>query len=100
MFLITPAKFEILGWLKCGFRADWAAEMPAIFAKAPNFLKTPAALAACRKRLRSEVKKGRMLGGRGWTAAAVEKFLQKKFYDTPCGAVPKNDVPVGRIIHN
>ena len=100
MFLITPAKFEILGWLKCGFRADWAAEMPAIFAKAPNFLKTPAALAACRKRLHSEVKKGRMLGGRGWTAAAVEKFLRKKFYVIPCGAVPKNNDPVGRIIHN
>ena len=100
IFLITPTKYEILSWLKYGFRADWAAEMPSIFSRAPNFLKTPAALAACRKRLDSEVKKGRILGGRGWTKAVVEEFLGRNFYVIPCGAVPKNGNPVGRIIHN
>ena len=48
----------------------------------------------------SEVKKGRMLGGQGWTATQVKKFLGQEFYVIPCGAVPKNDNPVGRIIHN
>ena len=100
LFLIPPDKFEILGWLKCGFRADWAAKMPKIISHAPNFLKSAAALAAARKRLCSEVNKGRIVGGQGWTRKVVQDFLGKNFYVTPCGAVPKNDNPVGRIIHN
>ena len=100
LFLIPPDKFEILGWLKCGFRADWAAKMPKIISHAPNFLKSAAALAAARKRLCSEVSKGRIVGGQGWTRKVVQDFLGQNFYVTPCGAVPKNDNSVGRIIHN
>ena len=41
-----------------------------------------------------------MLGGVGWSRKDVEKFLGQRVYVIPCGAVPKNDDPFGRIIHN
>ena len=47
-----------------------------------------------------EVEKGRMLGGRGWSLDKVENFLGQKVHVIPCGAVPKNDDPFGRIIHD
>ena len=53
-----------------------------------------------RKRFKTELLKGRMLGGLGWTATDVKQFLNSNFYVTPCGAVPKGDDPHGRIIHD
>ena len=47
-----------------------------------------------------EVRKGRMLGGVGWSLEKVKKFLKRDVYVISCGAVPKNDDPFGRIIHN
>ena len=41
-----------------------------------------------------------MLGGVGWTKEVVGWFLGKPFYTVPCGAVPKNNDPLGRIIHD
>ena len=41
-----------------------------------------------------------MLWGRGWSRKKVEKFLKRKVHIIPCGAVPKNEDPFGRIIHN
>ena len=41
-----------------------------------------------------------MLGGPGWSAETVSRFLGSTFFYTPCGAVPKKDDPCGRIIHN
>ena len=41
-----------------------------------------------------------MLGGLGWSRTKVEKFLKRKVHIIPCGAVPKNNDPWGRIIHN
>ena len=35
-----------------------------------------------------------------WTRKVVEQFLGKPFYTIPCGAVPKNSDPLGRIIHD
>ena len=54
----------------------------------------------CRARFTSEIQKGRMLGGPGWSADTVSQFLGSPFICTPCGAVPKKDDPYGRIIHN
>ena len=53
-----------------------------------------------RARFTGEVKKGRMIGGVGWSREKVEKFLGRKVYVIPCGAVPKNNDPCGRIIHD
>ena len=53
-----------------------------------------------RARFKSELLKGRMLGGPGWTGRHVRQFLRSDFYVTPCGAVPKGDDPHGRIIHD
>ena len=53
-----------------------------------------------RARFRSETERGRMLGGPGWGRDAVREFLQREFYVTPCGAVPKGTDPHGRIIHD
>ena len=41
-----------------------------------------------------------MLGGVGWTRKKVEDFLKRKVHVIPCGAVPKEGDPAGRIIHN
>ena len=58
------------------------------------------ALQKARARFVGEVEKGRMLGGRGWSLEKVENFLGQKVHVIPCGAVPKNDDPFGRIIHD
>ena len=41
-----------------------------------------------------------MLGGVGWTKEVEGWFLGKPFYTVSCGAVPKNNDPLGRIIHD
>ena len=41
-----------------------------------------------------------MPGGVGQTKNTVEEFLGRPFYTIPCGAVPKNGDPLGRIIHD
>ena len=41
-----------------------------------------------------------MIGGPGWTREHVHWFLNGDFFITPCGAVPKNGDPFGRIVHN
>jgi len=64
-----------------------------------QFLKGADATKKARERFVSEVQKGRMLGGRGWTRKKVEKFLKRKVYVIPCGAVPKDGDKNGRIIH-
>ena len=73
--------------------------MPPINKTPPNFL-TPGGVRKARERFSEEVKKGRMLGGVGWSKDIVERFLGCRVYVIPCGAVPKNDDPQGRIIHN
>ena len=99
-FLIGPNKDIILYNLQFGFRADWAPELPPTISSPPNFFKTKAAIDKCRARFDAEIRKGRMVGGVGWTAKHIKHFLGKQFYTIPCGAVPKNNDPEGRIIHN
>ena len=99
-FLIGPDKNEILRNLQFGFRAYWAPVMPPVSSKARNFLRGKIAIAKARARFVGEVKKGRMLGGMGWSLKKIEKFLKRKVYIIPCGAVPKNNDPCGRIIHD
>ena len=74
--------------------------MPPIFDSPPNFFKNEIAVKKCRERFSDEVKLGRMVGGFGWNKNDVLAFLGRKFYTIPCGAVPKNGDPAGRIIHN
>ena len=54
----------------------------------------------CRERFAKEVRAGRMIGGWGWTQDMVWWLLGRNFYTIPCGAVPKNQDPLGRIIHD
>ena len=100
LFLVTPDKYLILKNLEFGFRADWAQEMPPHSTDSPNFFHSKIAIEKCRARFDAEIKKGRMLGGVGWSKNIVRNFLGKNFYTIPCGAVPKNGDPDGRIIHN
>ena len=86
--------------LQFGFRADWAPVMPSTINSPPNFFNSPTSIAKCRARFDAEIQKGRMIGGYGWLAEHVRRFLDKQFYTIPCGAVPKNNDPDGRIIHN
>ena len=65
-----------------------------------NYFSDREAIQKCRDRFRDEIKKGRMLGGPGWNREMVENFLGTGVYTIPCGCVPKEDEPVGRIIHD
>ena len=100
MFLVGRDKEKILYNLQFGFRADWAPEMPSTISSPPNFFNTPDALEKCRTRFDAEMRSGRMIGGVGWSSRNVKQFLRRNFYTIPCGAVPKNNDPAGRIIHN
>ena len=66
----------------------------------PQLFSTPGGVRRAREHFSEEVKKGRMLGGVGWSKNIVERFLGCRVYVIPCGAVPKNGDPQGRIIHN
>ena len=101
MFLIGPDKNIILKNLQYGFRADWTPVMPPPPTLIPrNFFGNSTALKKARARFVGEVSKGRMLGGVGWSLEKVKKILKREVYVIPCGAVPKNDDPFGRIIHD
>ena len=65
-----------------------------------NYFKCQKGIENCRARFHSEVKRGRMIGGRGWTAEGVRRFLGRSFYMIPYGAVAKTEDPFGRIIHD
>ena len=99
-FLIGPEKNLILRNLEFGFRADWAPVMPPIEKAPRNFLPGAGAVSKARKRFLGEDQNGRMIAGVGWTRKMVKRFMKQKAYVMPCGAVPKNDDPWGRIIHN
>ena len=100
LFLRAQEKNLILRNLQFGFRADWAPIMPPTGTTPINFLRGADAIKKARARFTSEVEKGRMLGGVGWTRKKVEDFLKQKVHVIPCGAVPKNGDKNGRIIHN
>ena len=94
-----PTKRDVLDMLAHGLRGDWGA-LPTPDLAVTNFLKSPAAVSKCRDRFSNEVKLGRMIGGHGWSRPVVSNFLASSFYTIPCGAVPKGNDPLGRIIHN
>ena len=73
-----PNKKLILRNLQFGFRADWAPVMPPTKLNPRNFLKGNRAVEKARARFVGEVKRGRMLGGVGWSRNKVEKFLGAK----------------------
>ena len=99
-FLIGPNKNLILNNLEFGFRAEWAPVIPPANSNPHNFFKGKLAVEKARARFEQEMRKGRMLGGSGWSLKRVERFLKQKAHVIPCGAVPKKNDPCGRIIHN
>ena len=98
-FLDTPLKEAVLSMLSEGLRGDWDV-LPEPGVLCNNFLSDPIAREKCRQRFKNEILKGRMIGGPGWSANVVTRFLGAPFYSIPCGAVPKKDDPFGQIIHN
>ena len=98
--LESKEKSTILRNLQVGLVSEWARVMPPTKNNSKNYLKNQKAVDKCRSRFHNEVKLGRMIGGLGWTLGIVEQFLGKPCYTIPCGAVPKNDEPFGRIIHD
>ena len=101
MFLLNSENKDIiLSNLQVGFLAEQSTRMPRPGKIPKNYFKNQKVIAKCRARFTSEVQKGRMLGGVGQTRKTVEWFLGGRFYTIPCGAVPKNNDPHGRIIHD
>ena len=98
--LESKDKESILCDLQIGFFAEWAEEMPSPNLSSTNYFKDKSGIEKCRARFNSEIKAGRMIGGWGWTQDMVRWFLGGNFYTIPCGAVPKNQEPLGRIIHD
>ena len=46
--------------------------MPATGKTPKNYFKNPEGVKKCRDRFHSEIKKGRMIGGKGWTEKTVK----------------------------
>ena len=84
--------------LAYGLRGDKGPELLPLNYPAANYF--GAARRNCRLRFEKEVRAGRMTGGPGWTRERVHWFLNGDFFITPCGAVPKDGDPFGRIVHN
>ena len=64
-------------------------------------VRDPVGAQVLRAKMKKEVCEGRMLGGPGWTAETVRNFFGgNNFWGIPCGAVEKNEDPLGRIIHD
>ena len=74
--------------------------MPPPNSHTKNYFKDQKGLEKCRARFNSEIRAGRMVGGWGQSQETVRQFLGRSFYTIPCGAVPKNQDPCGRIIHD
>ena len=73
LFLLQSRDREtILRDLQIGFFAEWADKMPATGKTPKNYFKNPEGVKKCRDRFHSEIKKGRMIGGRGWTKKTVK----------------------------
>ena len=98
--LESKEKSTILSNLQVGLVSEWARVMPPTKNNSTNYFKNEKAIDKCRSRFNNEMKLGRMIGGLGWTRGIVEQFLGKPYYTIPCGAVPKNEDPLGRIIHD
>ena len=74
-FLINvPTKAAVLSILTEGLRGDWGS-LPSAGVPVTNFLKCRAAKLKCRERFKSEVQKGCMLAGPGWSAQIVHSAL-------------------------
>ena len=95
----SPVREEILEILRYGLKGEWTTTLPQPWGPIENYF-TPDVFGKCRERFQSELKKGRMIGGPGWTREVVHAFLGTSFYVIPCGAVPKGTDPHGRIIHD
>ena len=98
-FAHLDTKDEILDMLKVGFTGEWSKNLPSPRGPVKNYF-SEEVIPKCRARFQSEMQKGRMLGGPGWSEHSVTEFLRSKIWVTPCGAVPKGDDPHGRIIHD
>ena len=53
--------------------------MPPTDLDARNYFENETGIEKCRARFVSETKKGRMIGGHGWTKKTVEAFLGRPF---------------------
>ena len=73
LFLLdSKNKAIVLSNLQVGFLAEWSKRMPCPGKIPRNYFKNQRGIDKCRSRFVSEVKKGRMLGGVGWTKNTVE----------------------------
>ena len=101
IFLLeSKTKATILRNLQVGFVSEQAKVMPPTKINVKNYFINQEGVTKCRSRFHDEVNLGRMIGGLGQTRESVKQFLGRSFYTIPCGAVPKDHDPLGRIIHD
>ena len=70
--LESKSKSTILSNLQVGFLSEQTRKMPRPGKIPKNYFKNQKGIDKCRARFISEVKKGRMIGGVGWTREIVE----------------------------
>ena len=74
-FAPLETRDEILDMLKFGFTGDWTINLPSPRDPVKNYF-AENIVPKCRARFQSEMLKGRMLGGPGWSEQSVTEFLQ------------------------
>ena len=87
-FAHLETKDEILDMLKFGFTGDWSKNLPSPRGPVKNYFWEDV-IPKCRDRFQSEMQKGRMLGGPGWSEHSVTEFLQSKIWATHVGQFRK-----------
>ena len=65
-----------------------------------KYFKRQNGIEKCMARFHSEVKRGNVIGCKGWTAEGVLRTFGRSFYMIPCDAVAKNKDTFGRKIHD
>ena len=57
--------------------------------------------AKLRAAMGEQIKAGKMIGGKGWSAQDIRSFFGgREFYGIPCNATAKGGDPLGRIVHD
>ena len=102
-FIADPIKNHVLEEFATGFVSHFEYPVPEPWGSVSNYppLKTPQGATRFRQAMEEQVRAGKMIGGKGWSARHVREFFGgANFYGIPCSATAKGGDPLGRIVHD
>ena len=103
-FLIDdPMKEHVMAGFATGFVSHFEYATPIPWGHVKNYplVTTPQGEAKLRAVMGEQIRAGKMIGGKGWSAQDVQRFFGgQEFYGIPCNATTKGRDPLGRIVHD